>query len=68
MGFCYFVSSNSEMFKFYITTGSHPYFTKRPTHQVPYKVIPEAHDLEAFNSGSELGFLCLKISLFGCNV
>ena len=26
---------------------------------------PEAHDIEAFNSGSELAFLSLKISLFG---
>ena len=28
----------------------------------------ETHDLEVFNSGSELGVFSLKISLFGCRV
>ena len=33
------------------------------------QILPEADDLEAFNSGSELGFFfSLNISLFGCNV
>ena len=32
------------------------------------KMSPEAHDLEAINSGSDVGFFEFKISLFGCNV